>query len=342
MSWEDLWYGRQPSFARTAWRLALSPLSGLYRLGVEFDAWAWRTGLRRAVRVDGVRIISVGNLVAGGAGKTPVVMFLARWAQAVGHRVAVLSRGYRRESNAVLSLNSESLASASEVGDEPRLIARSCPGVQVWVGSDRVDLARRARQAGATLAILDDGFQHRRLTRDVDLVVVPPGAYGGVLPAGPLREAPTALARATVLWLRDGAQADHPRCVRTRHFISAVRAPDGTTHALDSLSGAPVVALSGIARPEGFHSSVEQTGAVVAERFVFPDHHRFSARELATVRAAAKRHQARVLTTDKDRERLPEDFEAWSLVLDVELTDGLELLADTLGLARNLVPAPVR
>src|SRR6185436_15940539 len=138
--------------------------------------------------------------------KTPVVIFLAELAARAGKKVAVLSRGYGRASRADVRFDAANLLPASEVGDEPRLIAQRCPEATVWVGRDRAALARQARDAGAEVLLLDDGMQHRRLARDVDIVVVDAAAgfgNGRLLPAGPLREPLSQLSRASFVWLRD-------------------------------------------------------------------------------------------------------------------------------------------
>ncbi len=309
----ERWYA-PPSLA--TWLLV--PLALVY--GLIIRAWhlAFDLGWRRAVRIEGAYVISVGNLVVGGSGKTPVVIHLARQALAQGHRVAVLSRGYGRRSAAVRSFTSAALPPVEEVGDEPRLIARRCPGVTVWVGPRRVDLARKAVAAGATVLILDDGFQHRQLARDVDLLVDAGLGNGWMLPAGPLREPASGRRRATHVWGRDGRPGDF----EARHRITGVRAPEGMLLGRDALSGREVVLLLGLARPQLVREAVTQLGAVVRAVHAFADHHLFTPAEVAAARAAAT--NAWLLTTEKDAERLPEGT-AHVLVLDVDVTRGVLL-----------------
>lgn len=302
------WYG--PPTWRT-WLLA--PAALLYGLIVRIWHLAFDLGLRRAIKIPGATVISVGNLVVGGSGKTPVVIHLTNAALAKGHRVAVLTRGYGRTSTNVSSFTVAALPRVEDVGDEPRLIARRCPGATVWVGADRVDLARRAVAAGANLLILDDGFQHRRLARDVDLLVDAGLGNGWMLPAGPLREPASGRSRATHIWGRDGRTGD----VEARHHVSAVRTPEGTVLPLTALRGQPVVLLLGVARPDLVRSSVESLGATVRAEHAFPDHHLFTPAELATAGAP----DAWLLTTEKDAERLPLGA-AHVLILDVEVTRG--------------------
>ncbi len=304
----ERWYG-PPSLV--TWLLV--PLALVYGLFVRAWHLLFDLGLRRPVRIAGARVVSVGNLVVGGSGKTPVVIYLAREASQRGERVAVLSRGYGRSSSQIVSFTSDSLPPVDEVGDEPRLISRRCPGVTIWVGADRVELARRAVAAGARLLILDDGFQHRRLARDLDLLVDAGLGNGWMLPAGPLREPASGRKRATHVWGRDGRPGD----VEARHVITAIRSPDGAPLEVQALRGQDVVLLLGVARPGLVRESVANLGATVRAIHAFPDHHRFTESELWAAQQAAA--GAWLLTTEKDAERLPPGV-AHVLVLDVELT----------------------
>lgn len=325
-SWlERLWYpqgDRALSHALAAPALALA--SGLFAAGA-----AGRQALSSPpMRVEGTRVISVGNLTAGGAGKTPVVIFLAQLAQRHGRRVAVLTRGHGRSRSGPIAFDARALPSEPESGDEPRLIASRCPGVRVFVGADRVASARAARAEGCDWLLLDDGFQHRRLARDVDLVVVDDEVLFGSahrLPWGPLRESPTQLQRASLVWRRAAADGQprpalHPEEVRAAHRVR----PDA------SLNGRPVLVLTGVARPSSVVASAQQQGAnVIATRF-FSDHHRFTPAELTEARAAAG--AATIVTTEKDAQRLPEGF-AVPLVMDVAMLSGEAKLLAALGLA---------
>ncbi len=303
------WYG--PPTLLT-WLLA--PLALLY--GLVIRAWhlLFELGLRKPVRIEGATVVSVGNLVVGGAGKTPVVMHLANEAVRRGFRVAVLSRGYGRTSSSLRSFTSTELPPVNDVGDEPRLIARRCPEVTVWVGADRVSLARAAVAKGADLLILDDGFQHRRLARDFDVLVDGGVGNGWLLPSGPLREPASGRTRATHVWGRDGTPGD----VQARHLISRVRSPKGNSV---SLQGRSVVLLLGVARPDLVEKSVLALGAAITGRHFHADHHVFTPAELAAAREEAEGQGALLVTTEKDAERLPE-HSAHVLVLEVEVTRG--------------------
>ena len=320
MIWETLWYGPR-TFWLSVLMVCLVPLSWVYSALVRLWHAQFDWGLRRPIRVEGATVVSVGNLVAGGAGKTPVVMYLATLAQGRGARVAVLSRGYGRRSKAVVHFSAAALPALDEVGDEPRLIARACPGVEVWVGADRVHCARSAVAAGATVLILDDGFQHRRLFRDVDILIDGGEGNGWVLPAGPLREPSAGRRRATLIWGRDGRPGD----VESRYVVESVRCPNGKVVELASLAGRAVVVLTAVARPQRVRKTVEDAGARVVALRAFPDHHAFTAEELRQVKAHAAEHMAVLVTTEKDAERLVVE-KMHVLVQRVEVTKGAERL----------------
>jgi tetraacyldisaccharide 4'-kinase len=207
--------------------------------------------------------VSVGNLVVGGSGKTPVSIHLATLAQERGYRVAVLSRGYGRRSSAMVSFTSEHLPDVEEVGDEPRLIARACPGVRVWVAADRVAAARSAVQAGADLLLLDDGFQHRRLARDLDILVDAGEGNGWLLPAGPLREPRTRLERVDAVVINGGSAPPQGRIMMRLEARRAIALAGGAAKPLQEFTGASVHAIAGIGHPERFFNMLLARGIKV-------------------------------------------------------------------------------
>jgi tetraacyldisaccharide 4'-kinase len=262
-------------------------------------------------------VISVGNLSVGGTGKTPLVAAIAQWLVEQGERPAILSRGYARRERtaepAVVSDGRQVRLDVHAAGDEPLMLARAVPGAVVVVGGDRHGSGRHAEsQLGATVHVLDDGFQHVQLHRDLDIVVTPAGALADdhVLPKGRLREPLDALARAAILVVvgaDDRAAADEAARYGAATGLGAGRrlgAPVAVQGGVPPL-GARVVALAGIGQPEQFFGGLRQAGWDVAATRVFPDHHWFTAADLA---AAARLVTADgawgVITTEKDAVRL--------------------------------------
>ena len=195
-----------------------------------------------------------------------------------------------------------------EAGDEPVLIARRCPEVTVMVGADRAALAVEAARLGAEVILLDDGFQHRRLQRDLDIVAVDAAAgfgNGRLLPRGPLREPLSALRRAGLVWLKEseGAAAPLPPfgapVVAVRLRPSGLVAPSGAVEPPESLRGRKVIALAAIARPDRFVDTLASFGAEVVEQRLLPDHAPLSPGHLAAPEGVL------LVTTEKDHARLP-------------------------------------
>lgn len=186
-------------------RKGLYWVAGLYGLIIRCRLWCYRQGWLTTTRLP-CRVVSVGNLTVGGTGKTPIVILLTEWLVAKGKRVAILSRGYKRTSTVpylLVSDGSRILAGPSEAGDEPFLMAQRCPRAVVAVGADRVALGRWVlEQYPVDYIMLDDGFQHRALHRDVDLVLLDATDAAGLdalLPSGRLREPLEALERASAV-----------------------------------------------------------------------------------------------------------------------------------------------
>jgi tetraacyldisaccharide 4'-kinase len=285
----------------------LSPagvLSAAYaRIGALRRAWYARPGRGRRLSQP---VISVGNLSLGGSGKTPVVAALARLLQQRGERPVILTRGYGRrdatEGVLVVSDPDRVLEPVERSGDEPQLLARTLPGVPVLVGADRYLAGVLAQKHfGATVSILDDGFQHVQLERDIDLLLVSVDDLSDhVVPAGRLRESLETAQLADAL-LVTGSQDD----VVT--VASALRSP--TAFRVDlkyDVTAAPqrVVAFAGIARPERFFNALRSLGYEVARELTFPDHHWYSARDILRIQAAARETGASlIVTTEKDTVR---------------------------------------
>jgi len=302
---------------RAAGPFALVPLtilSWLYGAITWAHGALYRSGLLRARRI-GCRVVSIGSPVAGGSGKTPTAAWVASRLQERGHEVALATRGYGRSGRdpvVVLSDGHRVRSALSEAGDEPALLVGLAPGVPVLVGPDRSVVGLRAISAfGADVLVLDDGMQHHRLARDVEIVTLDGSdglGSGRVLPRGPLRERLSSLHRADAVIVVDGPLGDRDvarlrryapraRCEVARRSARAVRPLAGGRPERPSwLSGREVGLLCAIARPGSLRRTVETLGAkVVAERS-FPDHHVYTVPDLTGLASEASCW----ITTEKD------------------------------------------
>ena len=269
-------------------------------------------------------VISVGNLVAGGSGKTPVVAALAGVLRRMGHRPAILSRGYGRTQRTadvvIVTDGTRPLASVDESGDEPQMLARDVSGVPVVVAADRVRAGRVAiDQCHATALILDDGFQHLHLARTVDLLVLSAAdLVEPLLPSGRLRE-PLSAARAADAVLVYGTTDDASR-VASRVGVGRAYSVMRRHRSLRPLRGswpvAPVsvAAVAGIARPERFFAAVRGEGHDVVSDVTYRDHHWFTAADIHAIEGQAReRGAAAIITTAKDGVRLERHVDAMTL-----------------------------
>jgi tetraacyldisaccharide 4'-kinase len=281
-------------------------------------AWSTVASLRRAVASPyraAVPVVCVGNLVAGGSGKTPIVLSLAALFATRGVAVHVVSRGYGGRLAGPVRVVPE-IHDAGAVGDEALLLADRVP---CWVARDRAGGLRAAVAAGAELVVLDDGFQNPTVAKDLSLLAVDAGyGFGNsrVIPAGPLREAvETGLARADVVVLIGEEPAPAALLGFDRPILRATLEPvDG-----ERFKGRRVVAFAGIGRPGKFFATLDRCGAALALTRPFPDHHPYSAPEIADLHREAERADATLVTTAKDWVRLPPALRETIEVLAVEL-----------------------
>jgi tetraacyldisaccharide 4'-kinase len=304
-------------------RVVTAPLSWLYGVGVSLRNRHYDRNPKASTRLP-AKVVSVGNLTVGGSGKTPFVAALARELLGRGEPVAVLSRGYGRRSQSGFVLVSDGnriLASAEDSGDEPLELARGVPGLAVAVGPDRAAVGRELlERLGSHVLLLDDGFQHRRLRRDLDLVCFDarePVSSLRLLPRGRLREPLENLSRAhAVVWTRwseDAPSEELSRLVararpelptiRTRNRLVGFAHLDGS-EALgpESFRGRPVGVLLGVARPEKVLESVPAEVVFTATR---RDHHWWDPAEVKALAEEAKRNGAvALLTTGKDATKM--------------------------------------
>jgi tetraacyldisaccharide 4'-kinase len=305
-------------------RAALLPVAVIYGLIIHVRNQLYNHGWLSCRRLP-CRVISVGNITMGGTGKTPVVIAFANWLTTNGRRVGVLSRGYRRQGHAEQVLVSDGVrifAGPAEAGDEPHLIAKRCAGTVVAVGADRYRLGKWVLdQFPLDCLILDDGFQHRALHRDVDVVLIDGSdilGLQGVLPAGRLREPLSSLTRAqAVLLTRSDARcaADVLDTLRTVvdakpypvrfSFDALVHVATGEPVDPGSTRGRRVLAVSGIGNPASFRGLVDELGISSCDELRFPDHHAYTPDDLSQIRDRARCGGAElVVTTEKDAVKL--------------------------------------
>ena len=281
-------------------RPLLAPLAPLYSLAVSWRELRLERGwepVRRLARP----VVSIGNLSAGGAGKTPLAIALARALAQRGVAVDVLSRGYGRSSKQATRVDPE--GAATEFGDEPLLISRST-GLPVYVARQRYDAGQmaEAEEPQSAIHLLDDGFQHRQLHRDIDIVLVSETDLDDcLLPTGNLREPLQALRRASILAIPadEDATEGRLRALGLTAPLWRIR----RTMKIPALN-CPVVAFCGIARPHQFFSGLEEAGLQLAARKAFADHHRYTMSDLLRLSEAAFAARALLLTTEKDATRI--------------------------------------
>ena len=305
---------------------------------------AYDCGLVRLRRAE-VPVISVGNITAGGTGKTPFAAWLAGLLVERGRRPAILSRGYGADPRTGLD-------------DENRMLAALAPGIPVVADPDRARGASCAiAEHGADVLVLDDGFQHRRLARDLDIVLVDslrPFGGGHLLPRGLLREPLNGLTRAGAVVLTRSDQAEPPRLQGIKEAVAryagqvpialAVHRPvglqgsgagrhGGDPFSLEDLREGRWAAFCGLGNPEAFRLTLEGLGAHVARFAVFPDHHRYDSEEVAVLLADARRHGCRgLVTTEKDAIKVEpllggaSPVPVLALQVRIEVRDGRESL----------------
>lgn len=279
---------------------ALAALVPLYTAAVRTKNLAYKHGWLRPKRLQGP-VISIGNLSVGGSGKTPLTIRLAELLRDRGIAVDVLSRGYGRQSKTVEEVVAE--GSPDDFGDEPLLIARAT-GVPVFVGASRYQagLLAEEKQPGPALHLLDDGFQHRQLARDLEIVVLHRSDFAEQLfPGGRLREPFSSLSRAQIVVMRQEDKDREPE-LRQRGFTGSVWWME---RRLEVPQVTRVVAFCAIAREEEFFSGLRSRGIAVEAKRAWHDHHRYAETDIAELFELGRQHDAEAfLTTEKDLVRL--------------------------------------
>ncbi len=328
--------GAVPTLQRAGlWTLSLG-----YRLGVDMRNWAFDHGWKAVHRV-GVPVVSVGNLTVGGTGKTPCVEYVARFYRQLDLQVTLLSRGY-----------------GSEAGrnDEALVLEENLPDVPHLQGADRAGLARVAvEELESEILVLDDGFQHRHLHRDLDIVLIDatcPWGHGHLLPRGLLREPTGSLQRADVVILTrcDLASAETVQGIRATvarikpelPMVESIHQPSEWRNAaqavmsLETMNRRPIAGFCGLGNPDAFRQTLGKLGLNVIAWRTFPDHHRYSRSDIEEIRAWARQLPAEtaVVTTQKDlvKIRLDRlgDRELWALAIRLEITSGQDAFEECL------------
>jgi tetraacyldisaccharide 4'-kinase len=333
----DIVTGRDKSLKAAVLRFLMLISSRFYLLCVNIRNLLYDWKILR-VENAGKPVISIGNITAGGTGKSPTVILLCKYLTDKGLKTAVLTRGYK---------------GTADTADEPEMIAQRCQDSMVVVNKDRVAGAKEAVEKKADVLIADDAFQHRRLGRDMDILCIDatePFGYEMPLPAGLLREPLAQLKRAHAAVITRGDQVPAYNLTRitsvlqeynpdicvaeSRHRPVEVVYADGSTHDANALKAAGVVIFCGIGNPESFKKTVEACGADIKACEFFDDHHAYSASDLR--RIVEKQTQTGadiILTTEKDWVKiariadnpLPEKMSGY-LKIEIEITEGKELL----------------
>lgn len=292
----------------------MNVLSAVYGWVVARKNKRFDEGRAECIRVP-VPVVSVGNISVGGTGKTPFVQLVVRELLALGKRPAIVSRGYGRASRGevVVSDGATVFVSARDAGDEVLLHAESLP-VPVVANADRAAGARTAiEKLGADVIVLDDGFQHRRLARDCDIVLIDPAtvAHPVLLPLGRLREPMTALQRADIVCCVGGVHCgdipalERVACIEARAVVGELQQVESRRIVSADELGTSVLAVSGIAKPERFRQSLESIGITPKAVVAYADHYTYEEKDVRTiVQRCAQEQCTAVVTTEKDAVKL--------------------------------------
>ncbi len=291
--------------------ILLLPFTFIYRIIIFFWDFYWRS--KKPVALP-TRVISVGGITIGGAGKTSVAGYIAQNLLSGGKDAVVVARGYKRLKTEPVILTAENYSSWEACGDEPAALVKSVPGLTVYIDSDKTAAARKASEVGREIIIIDDGFQHRKLKRDVDIVCLDgmdPFGNGFLMPSGRLREPKKSLSRADIIIVIDGPSdnsdymMDLPQGIpvfRGKKNVNSVVSLQGDTI---NLKGSKVLAFCGLGNPRSFRESLLETGCDIVELFEFGDHHRYKSADLEKLIRSDKQNNAdHIVTTLKDAVKL--------------------------------------
>jgi tetraacyldisaccharide 4'-kinase len=343
-TFRNLVSGADKGFFKTLLRILLRIISMAYRLAVFVRNYGYNKGIC-ATKKAGVPVISVGNITTGGTGKTPLVIWLCNMLKDKSIACAVLTRGYK--------------AQDAEITDEPAIMARSCPQARVVVNQDRVAGAAKAvNEYGAKVLVMDDGFQHRKLHRDLDIIAIDatcPFGFGHMLPAGLLREPKEAIKRAQVVVITHYDQCPSEKTddlvneikkiapditiAKAMHKHTSAKIMKGREISIEELKELDLYAFCGVGNPDAFLGNLKNYGFNVKGSKIFNDHHDFTEDDMAVIYDEAKKLDVNlILSTEKDwvktallvKDRFDIDFAFLTLELDfIEGDDKIEALVDS-------------
>ncbi len=329
--------GKRRGVGASLLRAGLSAAALPYSAAVRLRRWAYGSGFFKSHSAD-VPVICVGNITTGGVGKTPMVGWVVQQLKQAGKKPVVLSRGYK---------------SVNGVSDEVELLKHSC-GVDVVMNPDRLAGAKQAIDLGADILVMDDGFQHLRLKRDLDIVLIDatnPFGFGYPLPRGMLREPVSMLEKAAAIVITRSDMVSADKLAKLKNKLTdlapevsihtAIHRPvclidnDGNSQSLEAIAGRKLCSFCGIGNPGSFFSSLEKCGGLLASRITLDDHFKYSA---DSVRSMVENNQGcdceLWITTQKDYVKLDESLirqfgrNVWQLVIAMEILDGEDELKD--------------
>ncbi|MGB2697829.1 MAG: tetraacyldisaccharide 4'-kinase [Candidatus Zixiibacteriota bacterium] len=319
-TWEEFQKNKEASFPLS---FVLGFLSYFYLLVYYFRVFLYKLGLIKSKRLN-ARVISVGNITLGGTGKTPMVIYLGERLKGKSENIAILTRGYKRQDRERIEIKGK-ISDWKKVGDEPHMLSGKLTGVPIFVHKDRYESGKKAQaKYNNRTFILDDGFQHWSLKRDLDIVMIDclnPFGNGELFPAGLLREPLSALKRADVFVLNQAdqvANVDEIKRVLNRYNSDAMRVEssyhldfieDFSSHSLidtETLRGQRIAAFSGIANSSSFEKTLDQIGTGIVRYFRFPDHFPYGEKDILKLEKDSLDSGADcMLTTEKDAVRIP-------------------------------------
>ena len=296
-------------FFQTKWpAILLWPFSFLFGIVIRFRNFLYDVQILKSTHIS-CPVISIGNITVGGTGKTPTVLFLAKWLTEK-YKVCIISRGYRRNSTGHLVVSDGETISSTvqEAGDEPFLLAKRLPNTIVIVNSNRVEAALRAYQDfHPDVILLDDAMQHRKIFRDMEIVTMQGDNFFGnkfMLPAGPLREQLSGLKRADLIWINNSK--NNLKTFKNKPVINAHYQPEGlgdyagTVFKISDLK-TKIIAVCGLGSPDNFKKTLEQYGAYITKFLTFKDHHEYTLTDIQNIEKQFKQNNAKLLvTTEKD------------------------------------------